>query len=304
MSEYKIHQYDSKIAEELAQVSAKVAENWAWPYFHRLASLENMSSKPDFDSSLLLYCTKDDEVVGYILAEIGSKFLGSELSVEKNQFARIIYPCTLPGHESAADLLLDTIIANLKTKGITLVRTRTSTMISNSFDYLKQKGYVESTAFPLGFKLYYQYKASKGKIDRLIPDTQLFNEERDLEECTKWVSRFFYIPEENAKSHILRTNSRDDLVSHLVIRVNDELVGYCFAHPNGHVKKIHATYYIEAINEDYFAQLLVKSVNNSIDAKGDTFIVDLIGSVHKYEKATKSLGFEKVATWCVFERNI
>ncbi|MHA1126920.1 MAG: hypothetical protein ACTSSB_15000 [Candidatus Heimdallarchaeota archaeon] len=304
MTEYKIHHYDPKKAKEIVYVSATAAENWPWPYFHRLASIENMSTKSDFDSSLLLYCTKDDEVIGYVLAEIGSRFLGSKLSVEKNQFARITYPCTLPGHERAADLLLDTIIENLKKKGVALVRTRTSTMVPDSFDYLKQKGYVESTIFPLGFKLYYQYKSSKGKIDQSIADIQLFNEERDLEECTKWVSRFFYMPEENAKSHILRTNSRDDLVSHLVVRVNDELVGYCFAHPNGHVKKIHATFYIEATNEDYFTQLLVKSVNNSIDAKGDTFIVDLIESVHKYEKAVISLGFEKVATWCVFERKI
>jgi len=304
MTEYRVHHYDPKKAEEIVNVSTKAAEIWSWPYYHTLASLENMSSKPDFDDSLLLFCTKGEEVIGYILAEIGSKFLGSKLSVDKNQFARITYPCTLPGHERAADLLLDAIIENLRKKGVTLVRTRTSTMIPNSFDHLKLKGYNESDAFPLGFKLYYHYQSSKGKLNYPTPNILPFNEQRDLEDCTKWVARFFYMPEENAKSHILRTNSREDLVSHLVIRANNELVGYCFAYPNRIVKKIHATYYIEATNEDYFTQLLTKCANNSIDTKADTFIVDLIESLLQYEESVISLGFDKAATWCVFERKI
>ncbi|MHA1126914.1 MAG: hypothetical protein ACTSSB_14970 [Candidatus Heimdallarchaeota archaeon] len=304
MTEYKIHHYDPKKAEEIVNVSTKAAEIWSWPYYHTLASLENMSSKPDFDPGLLLYCTKGEEIIGYILADIGSKLIGSKLNVEKNQFARITYPNTLPGHEKATGLLLDTIIENLQKKGISLVRTRVSTMIPEGFDFLKRKGFVESTTFPMGFKLYYHYQSSKGKLNYPTPNVQLFNEQRDLEECTKWVARFFFMPEENAKSHILRTNSREDLVSLFVIRANNELVGYCFAYPNRIVKKIHATYYIEATNKDYFAQLLTKCVNNSIDAKADTFIVDLIESVLQYEESVISLSFDKAATWCVFERKI
>lgn len=304
MSEYEIHNYNSKFAEEIARVSAKVSEPWAWPYQHSPEAFKNMSSKPDFDPSLLVYCTKDEKVVGYILAEIGSKFLGSDLSVEKEQFARVIFPCALPGHEKAADLLLEKVIENLKAKGVKLIRIRTSTMNVNSFEFLEQRGYSESSAFPLDYKLYYQYAMSKGEINHSVAAIQQFDEGRDLEECTKWVTEFFFIPEEDAKAHILRIASRDDVTSHLVIRDNNKLAGYCFAAPNSNVKKIHATFYIEAINEDYFKQLLTKSVNNSLAAEAETFIVDLITSVLKYEEPVKSLGFEKIATWCVFEKQL
>ena len=263
-----------------------------------------MSSKQDFDPSLLLYCTKGEKIAGYILAEIGSKFLGSKLDVKKELFARVLFPRALPGHEKAADLLLEKIIKNLRNKGVILIRSRTSTMRSGSFDYLKQWGYSESTVFPFGYKLYYQYNSSKGKINYSAANVLPFDEERDLEECTKWVAEFFYIPDEEAKGYIQQMISREDLVSHYVIRENNKLAGYCYAAPNSNVKKIHATFYIDAINEEYLKQLLTTSVNNSIDAKSDTFIVDLIFSILKYEEPVKSLGFEKVATWCVFEKKL
>ncbi len=304
MSKYKIHNYESTVAEELARVSAKVAENWVWPYQHSVESFINMSSKPAFDPELLLYCTKGEKIVGYILAEIGSKFLGSKLSVKKEEFARVIFPRALPGHEEVVDLLLEKIIENLRKKGINFIRTRTSTMRPNSFDYLKQKGYAESHVFPLGYKLYYQYDLSKGQIKYSDAAIQNFDEERDLVECTKWAANFFNITEEEAKGNILYFNAREDLVCHLVIRENGKLVGYCYACPNSEVKKIHATFYIEAINEDYFKQLLAKSVNSSLATKAETFIVDLIFSILKYEEPIKSLGFEKVATWSVFEKEL
>jgi len=304
MSDYKIHNYNSNVAEELAFVSSRAAENWVWPYQHSTAAFNNLSSKPDFDSNLLLYCTKGTEIVGYILADIGSKFIGSHLSVEEKQFARVIFPCTLPGHELARDLLLEKVFENLKNRVVKLVRIRASTMISDSFDYLTQLGFNECATFPMGYKLYYQYNSDNGKIDYSITDVQQFDEQRDLNECTSWVAKFFNIPSEDAKSYILQTNSREDLTSHLVIRNNNELVGYCFASPNGNNKKIHANFYIEAKTDDYFKQLLAKSVNNGIDANSDTFIVDLIDSILIYEKSVKSLGFEKVATWCVFEKRL
>jgi len=304
VTEYKVYHYDSEVAEELVRVSAKVAENWSWPYQHSLEAFNNMSSQSDFDPGLLLYCKKGEEIVGYILADIGSKFLGSKLSVKKEEFARVLFPRALSGHEKAADLLLEKIFENLRSRRVKLVRSRTSNMRPNSFNYLKKWGYTESTVFPLGYKLYYQYNSSKGKIDYPIDDIQLFDEQRDLKECSKWVAEFFNIPVETAKANIQQINTRDDLVSHCVIREKNNLAGYCYALPNSNVKKIHATFYIDAINNHYFKQLLVKSVNNGIIAKSETFIVDLIYSVLKYEEAAKSLGFEKVATWGVFEKSL
>ncbi|MCK5047578.1 MAG: hypothetical protein KAS22_13415, partial [Candidatus Heimdallarchaeota archaeon] len=195
-------------------------------------------------------------------------------------------------------------IESLKKKGVELVRTRVSSMREGSLQYIEKWGFTQNKTYPVGYKLYYNYELSIGKIERTTKDVLEFDKERDLEECIKWVADFFIISEEQAQKYILDFCSREDLVSHLVIRENDKLAGYCYAGSNSINDKIKASFYIDAINEDYFNQLIIQTINASIERKADFFLIDLVYGVLKYEDTVKSLGLTKVATWGVFEKSL
>ncbi|GAH01038.1 unnamed protein product, partial [marine sediment metagenome] len=243
-------------------------------------------------------------IVGYVLAGIGEKSLIRPDLKEDCLYARIFYPRVLPGHENATDLLMEKIIEALQKKDVELVRTRVSSMREGSLQYIEKWGFTQNKTYPVGYKLYYNYELSKGTIERTTKDVIEFDKERDLEECVKWVADFFIVSKEQAQKYILDFYSREDIVSHLVIRENDKLAGYCYAGSNSINDKIKASFYIDAINEDYFDQLIIQTINASIERKADYFLIDLVYGVLKYEDTVKSLGLSKVATWGVFEKSL
>ena len=304
MSNYTVKDFESGMEEELVKVGTEVASKWVWPYQHSLEGFKNIISRPDFDPELLLSCIKEGKIVGYVLAGIGEKSLIRPDLKEDCLYARIFYPRVLPGHENATDLLMEKIIEALQKKDVELVRTRVSSMREGSLQYIEKWGFTQNKTYPVGYKLYYNYELSIGKIERTTKDVLEFDKERDLEECIKWVADFFIISEEQAQKYILDFCSREDLVSHLVIRENDKLAGYCYAGSNSINDKIKASFYIDAINEDYFNQLIIQTINASIERKANFFLIDLVYGVLKYEDTVKSLGLTKVATWGVFEKTL
>ena len=289
MSDYVVKKFEPGMEEELVKVGTEVASKWVWPYQHSLEGFKSITSQPDFDSKLLLSCFIDEKIVGYIMARIGEKSLIRPDLKEDCVYARIYYPRVLPGHEKATDLLMEEIIEALKKKGVELVRTRVSSMREGSLQYIEKWGFKQNKTYPVGYKLYYNYELSKGKLDRTTKDILEFNKERDLVECVNWVADFFVVSEEQAEKYIIDISSRDDLVSHLVISENDKLAGYCYAGPNSISEKIIATFYIDAINEDYFDQLIIQTMNTSIERNADFFLIDLVYGVLKYEETVKSL---------------
>ncbi len=304
MSKYEIKEFEFGMEEEMVEVGMKVASKWVWPYQHSLEGFKNICSQPDFEPSLLLSCFKDGEIIGYIMARIGESSLIRPDLKEDCVYARIFYPRVLPGHEKATDLLMEKIFEALKKKGVELVRTRVSSMREGSLQYIERWGFTQNKTYPVGYKLYYNYELSTGKIDRPTNDVLEFDKDRDLKECTEWVADFFIVSKEQAQKYILNFCSREDIVSHLVIRENDKLAGYCYAGPNSISEKIIATFYIDAINEDYFDQLIIQTMNASIERSADFFLIDLVYGVLKYEETVKSLGLSKVATWGVFEKTL
>jgi len=304
MSEYEIRHYEPGMEEELGRIGIEVASKWVWPYQHSLEGFKNICSQPDYDPSLLLSCFKDGKIVGYIMARIGEGSLIRPDLKEDCVYARIFYPRVLPGHENATDLLMEKIIEALKKKNVELIRTRVSSMREGSIKYIEKWGFTQNKAYPVGYKLYYNYELSKGKLDRTTKDMLEFDKERDLKECINWVANFFIVSEEQAEKYILDISSREDLVSHLVIREDDKLAGYCYACPNSLNDKIIASFYIDAINDNYFNQLIIQTMNASIERNADFFLIDLVYGVLKYEDAVKSLGLTKVATWGIFEKSL
>ncbi len=304
MSNYTVKDFESGMEEELVKVGTEVASKWVWPYQHSLEGFKNIISRPDFDPELLLSCFKDGKIVGYVLAGIGEKSLIRPDLKEDSVYARIFYPRVLSGHEDATDLLMEKILVALKKKGVELVRTRVSSMREGSLKYIEKWGFTQNKTYPVGYKLYYNYELTKGKIESSTKDVLEFDKERDLEECSNWVADFFIVSKEQAEKYILEICSKEDLVNHLVIREDNKLAGYSYAGPNSIDEKIIATFYIDAVNDNYFDQLILQTINASIERNADFFLIDLVYGVLKYEETVKSLGLTKVATWGVFEKSL
>ncbi|MFX0209502.1 MAG: hypothetical protein ACFFDT_26190 [Candidatus Hodarchaeota archaeon] len=110
------------------------------------------------------------------------------------------------------------------------------------------------------------------------------------------------MPKKNAEKWILEVDSREDLISHLVILEDDEITGYCFALPNSFNKNIIATFYIDAMNEDYLKQLITKTIEKCIQKKRQILLIDLLKDLLRYEKPIKSLGFKQAAVFGIYEK--
>ncbi|MFX0065649.1 MAG: hypothetical protein ACFFC7_26040 [Candidatus Hermodarchaeota archaeon] len=306
MSGYTIKSYEPGFEEEQVKIGEAVAKQWVWPYSFSLQGLKNIYSQPNFDPETVLSCFKGDQMVGYVLTRIGEQegVIGPGVIREEGVGASLDIPRVLPDHEEVIDLLMERIIEVLKSKNVKFIQTRVSTMKKNSIQMAEKWGFKPHKDFPLGYKLYYHYDLSKGKLEGASEDVEKFKQERDLEECIESVSQSFKMTKEATKEYILEVDSREDLVSHLVIRKSDQLVAYCYAFPNSLKKNIIATFHIEASKEEYLKQLLVKTTNNCIMKDGKYFLVDVIADLLKYESVFISLGFEKVATWGIYEKFI
>ena len=197
---------------------------------------------------------------------------------------------------------MEKILEILKPKNVQFIQARASTMHTNSIELARKWGFKEHKDYPLGYKLYFHYVLEKGKIEDKTVDVERFDSERDIDDCVISVSSFFKRSKEKARDDILRIDSSDDLVSHLVIRKDGKLEGYCYALPNSLNKDIIATFHLEASNEGYLRQLLVQVINDCLEKGGKYFLVDVIGDLLKFKDVFPNLGFDKVATWGIYER--
>ncbi|MFX0061690.1 MAG: hypothetical protein ACFFC7_05835 [Candidatus Hermodarchaeota archaeon] len=299
MSKYIIKSYESGFEEEQAKIGLEVSKNWAWPFHYTLEELKEIYSENNFDPETQFSCFKDGKMIGFALVIL--KRESPAINIVEGMIACLDIPRVLSSHEEVPDLLMERLIAVLKAKGAKCIQTRVSTMRENSIQLAEKWGFSPHKDFPLGYKNYYYYHLSKGKLDYPTKDLQIFDPERDLTECIKGVSYWFKMSKERAKKWILEVDSRGDLVSHLVIRENEKLAAYCFAYPHPDRNDIVATYYIAATKEDYLKQLLVQTINNCIAKNHKYFLVDVMRDLLRYQSVVISLGFENVATWGIYE---
>ena len=101
MQNYIIKKYQAGFEHDQARIGIEVARNWIWPYAYDLADLVNAHSQPDFDPDSLHFCFLGDEMVGYLSAIITRREEDGDFT------AQIDFPRMLPGHEPAAELLME-----------------------------------------------------------------------------------------------------------------------------------------------------------------------------------------------------
>jgi len=306
MVDYLVKPYEPGFEEEQVRVGLEIVKHWVWPFQHNLESLKTIYSAQDFDPETALFCFKNGKLVGFTSARIGEQagVVGPGVKRGGQLGATLALPRVLPDNEEAADLLMERIINVLKSRNVPFIQTRASSMHPNSIELVRKWDFKEHNDFPLGYKLYFHYVLEKGELNMKIKDVEIFDSSNDLDDCAISVSNFFKTSEEQAKNNILEINSSDDLISHLVIRKDGKLEGYCYVLPSSLNKDIIATFHLEASNEEYLKQLLVQVIADCIKKEGKYFLVDVIGDLLKYKEVFAKLGFDEVATWGIFERSL
>jgi hypothetical protein len=296
MSSYIIKSFEPAFEEEQDKLELGTKQPWYG------LGLKSYFSDPDFDPKTVLSCFKDDEMVGFLKSRLIKE--GPAIMIHERPAAYIQFPSIIPGHDEVIDLLLDQIIAFYAQKGVKYIQMRASTMWENSIETAKKYDFKPLKDFQLGYKKYYNYKLTNGIPEFPINYVQQFEKERDLSECVEAVSDFFNMSKKSANNWILGLETREDLISHLVIRKEGKLAGYCYTLSNSFDPTIAATYYIDAINEEYFKQLIVKTISDCIQKQYKFFLIDLLKNLLFYEDAVKSLGLTLAAQFGIYEKTM
>ena len=306
MDDFVIKSYEKGFEEEQVRIDSEIIRDWVWPFQHNLESLRNFYSAEDFDPETAQFCFKENKMIGFTYAQIGMQdgVVGPGVKRGNQIGANLALPRVLSNNIEASDLLMERIIKVLESKNIPFIQTRASTMHTGSIELVDKWGFKLHEDVPFGYKLYYHYVLNKGRIKGNTDAVSLFNLHRDLDDCVLSVSKFFKLTKEQAREYILEINSSDSLISHLVIRKADILEAYCYALPNELNRDIIAIFHLEASNEEYLKQLLVQVVDDCIKKEGSFFLVDVIGKLRKFEKLFINLGFDKVATWGIYQKEL
>jgi hypothetical protein len=298
MPEYTFKPYHDSYINDQARIGIEVARQFVWPFAFRVDELRKLHAMPDFDPESRLYCFSGDRMVGYTL------WTSRPANDDSIARARIDFPRLLPGHERAAQFLLEKLQDAMKRKNIYIAEMPVTTMMPGSFELAERLGFTPGEKYPRGFKVYYAYDLRRGKLDISTYWVNDLDLERDLDETAELASIWYKKPVEWCKNYIEDIEMNEILIAHLNIRRRDEMVAACVAAPNDHREKLAGIFYIHVKDEEYLLPLIAKVIANCADRGYETLIVDLINEHRVHEATYKSLGFTKAAEWAIYEKTL
>jgi hypothetical protein len=292
MQKYVIKDYQKGYEEDQVRIGIQVARNWIWPYAYDLEGLLKVHAQPDFDPDTRHYCFLGDEMVGYMFSVVtppGDDHVTS---------ATLDFPRMMPGHEGAAELLVERAFKVLKRKGVSRVVGRVTTMCPGDIQLAERTGFSISD---WGYKVYYSYEMAWGALSMPVDLAEAVDPEADLDECAQLAARWYKRPPAWCRS-LLEEWHEAGIITHVGVREGGRLVAACMAAPNEVRPSTAAIYYIYTPDERSLKPMLAKVVNECADYGVHNVIADLIYEHRQYEPVYQALGFQKVAEWARCER--
>lgn len=292
MKKYEIRNYQKGFERDQVRIGLEVAQNWIWPYAYHLDGLLKIHSQPDFDPTTRHYCFLDDHMVGYMFS------LVMQSGEDTPPNANLDFPRMMPGHEEAAELLLEKAFETLQQKRVSHIEGRLTTMCPGDIRLAEKSGF---SIRDWGYKVYYSYEMQWGKL--AFPDqvAQDIDPKKDLEECANIASKWYNRP--SGWCHSLLTEWHEEgVITHLGVRKDGELIAACLAAPNDVRPSTAAIFYIYSPEEDSLKPMLTKVVNKCVDFGVTNVIADLINEHRQYEPVYQKMGFKKVADWARCEK--
>jgi len=292
MQKYVIKNYQKGFERDQARIGLEVARNWIWPYAYELDDLLKVHAQPDFDPDTRHYCFLGDEMVGFMYSLVTPSEDGD---VSK---ANLDFPRMLPGHEQAAEPLIERAFEMLKKKGVSCVVGRVTTMRPGDILLAEKMGF---SINDWGYKVYYSYEMAWGNLNVSSDAAEELDPEKGLDECAKIASRWYRRAPEWCLSH-LQERHEAGIISHLGVREHGRMIAACMAAPNTVRPSTAAIYYIYTPDEHCLKPMLAKVVSKCMDFGTHNVIADLIDEHRQYEPVYQELGFMKVAEWAHCEK--
>jgi hypothetical protein len=292
MPTYVIKGYQTGFEPDQVRIGREVARNWIWPYAYDLEDLSELHARPDFDPETRHYCFWGDEMVGYMFSIVTPSGEGDVAT------ANLDFPRLLPGHEQAAELLMERAFETLRQKGISRVVGRVTTMCPGDIRLAERMGF---SIRDWGYKVYYAYEMARGKLGISGDAAVEVDPETDLDECARLAARWYHRPPAWCRS-LLAEWHQAGVIAHVGVRREGRLVAACMAAPNTVRPSTAANYYIYAPDAVSLKPMLAKVVKACVDHGVEDLIADLIYEHRGYEPVYQALGFRKAAEWARCEK--
>jgi hypothetical protein len=292
MQKYVIKEYQKGYEHAQVRIGRKVARNWIWPYAYDLEDLLAIHARPDFDPHTRHYCFLGDEMVGYMFSVV------TPSGEDDVATANLDFPRMMPGHEQAAELLIERAFDALKKKRVSLVTGRVTTMCPGDIQLADKVGFSISD---WGYKVYYSYEMGWGKLDTPSDAAEEVDPGKDLGECAKIAAQWYKRSPEWCRSFLAEWHE-EGVITHLGVREQKRLIAACMAAPNTVRPSTAAIYYIYAPDEHSLKPMLAEVVSKCVDYSAQNVIADLINEHRPYEPVYRKLGFKKVAEWARCEK--
>ncbi len=292
MQRYVIREYQKGYAHDQAVIGRSVARNWIWPYAYDVEDLLEIHARPDFDPHTRHYCFLGEEMVGYMFSIVTPSEQGG------GSIANLDFPRMMPGHEPAAELLMERAFETLKKKGVSLITGRVTTMCPGDIQLAERTGFAISD---WGYKVYYSYEMGWGKLDLPSDAAEEVDPGRDLDECANIAAQWYKRSPEWCRS-LLAEWHEEGVITHLCVREQRRMIAACMAAPNTVRLSTAAVYYIYAPDEQSLKPMLVQVIDKCADFGVRNVIADLINEHRPYEPVYQELGFRKVAEWARCEK--
>ena len=294
MMKHVIKNYQKGFEEDQVRIGLEVARNWIWPYAYHLEGLLKIHAQPDFDPDTRHYCFIGDEMVGFMFSVI-TPLLGNAGSN-----AILDFPRMMPGHEQAAELLMERAFEILRKKGVARVTGRVTTMCPSDIRLAEKMGF---SLLDWGYKVYYSYEMEWGKLNIFGHPAEEVNPEKDLEECAEIATKWYKRDKKWCLSNLKEWHEAG-IITHTGVRENGRLIAACMAAANDVRPSTAAIYYIYAPDEHSLKPMLARVISKSIEHGVRNVIADLINEHRCHEPVYQELGFKKVAEWARCERNL
>ncbi len=294
MKKYVIKKYQKGFEPDQARIGLQVAQNWIWPYAYHLEGLLKVHAQPDFDPDTRHYCFQGEEMVGYMFS------LVKQPGKEAVSTAELDFPRMMPGHEQAAELLVEKAFETLKNKGISRVVGRVTTMCPGDIRLAEKAGF---SICDWGYKVYYSYEMSWGKLNVPGEPADEVDPDKDLEECAEIAAHWYKRRPEWCRSHLEEWQAAG-IIMHGCLRRHGKMIAACMAAPNDVRPSTAGIYYIYAPDGPSLKSLLSKVVNKCVDFGVHNVIADLINEHRQHELVYQELGFKKVAEWARCEKTL
>ncbi len=287
MQRYIIRDYQTGVEQDQVRIGREVAKNWIWPYAYNLEDLLKFHSQPDSDPSTRHYCFLDNEMVGYMFSTITSNG-NSNLSI-----ANLDFPRMLPGHEQAAEHLIDRAFETLERKGIYRVVGRVTTMCPGDISLAEKTGFSISD---WGYKVYYSYVMAWGKLNVVGDAAEEIDPDEKPDGCARNAALWYKRSVEWCRIHLAECH-KTGIIAHLGVRERQRLIASCLVAPNDVRPSTTAVFYIYAPNDLSLRPMLARVVDKCIEYGTRNVIADLINEHRQFEPVYQELGFRKVAEW-------